>query len=64
LNSRKHDEHWQSTCGQRKAKGFLRNPSAKKAGELLNLSINKLKILTGHCHLKGHLFKLRLINSP
>jgi hypothetical protein len=29
---------------------------------------NQLRIrtglLTGHCHLKGHLFKLRLVNSP
>jgi hypothetical protein len=34
----KHEEHWQSVHGQRQAKGFLRRPSAKKAGELLNLA--------------------------
>jgi hypothetical protein len=43
-------------------------PSAKRAGEILILSRNKLKIrmqlLTGHCNLKGHLFKLGLVDSP
>jgi hypothetical protein len=66
--SRKHEEHWQSTCGQKQAKGFLKKNPLQKAGELLNLSRNQLRVmtglLTGHCHLKGHLFKLGLINSP
>jgi hypothetical protein len=66
--SRKHEEHWQSLRGRKQAKGFLKNPSARKAGELLNLSRNQLRImtglLTGHCHLKGHLFNLALVNSP
>jgi hypothetical protein len=47
---------------------FLKKPSARKAGELLNLSRNQLRImtglLTGHCHLKGHIFKPGLVNSP
>jgi hypothetical protein len=30
--SRKHEEHWQSLHGQRHTKGFLKRPSAKKAG--------------------------------
>jgi hypothetical protein len=63
--SRKHEEHWQSIRGQRQAKGFLKKPSAKK---LLNMSRNLLRImtglLTGHYHLKGHLFKLGSVNSP
>ena len=29
---RKHEEHWQSICGQRQGKGFFKNPSVKKAG--------------------------------
>jgi hypothetical protein len=49
-------------------KEFLRKPSASKAGELLSLNRNQLRIktelLTGHCHLKGHLFKLAMVNSP
>ena len=42
-------------------------PLYKKAGELLNLSRTQLRILTGlltaHCYMKGHLFKLGLVNS-
>jgi hypothetical protein len=56
---RKH-EHWQSIHRQRQGKAFFKKPSVKKAGELLGLSRNQLIImtglLTGHCHLKGHLF--------
>jgi hypothetical protein len=48
--------------------GFLKKPSAERAGELLNLSRNQVRILTGlltgHCHLKGHLLELGLVNSP
>jgi hypothetical protein len=66
--STKDEEHWQSICGQKQAKGFLKKPCARKYDELLNLSRNQLRImtglLTGHCHLKGHLFKLGLVNSP
>jgi hypothetical protein len=40
----------------------------KKADELLNLSRNQLRTMTGllrgHFHLKGHLFKLKLVKSP
>ena len=65
LTNGKHEEPWQSICGQRQAKGFLKNPSAKKVGKLLNLSRNQLRIfrglVTGHCHLKGH---LALVNIP
>jgi hypothetical protein len=50
-------EHWQSICGETQAKGFLKKPSAKRPGELLNLSRNQLRILTGpltgHFCLKG-----------
>jgi hypothetical protein len=65
---RKHAEYWQSIHGQRQAKGFLKRPSAKRAGELLSFGTNQLIILTGlltgHCHLKGNLFKLGLVKSP
>jgi hypothetical protein len=50
------------------SKGFLKRPSVKRALELLKLSRNHLRImtglLTGHCHVKGHLFKPGLIDSP
>jgi hypothetical protein len=46
----------------------LKRPSAIKAGELLNLSRNELQkmtgLLTGHCHMKGYLHKLGIVNSP
>jgi hypothetical protein len=29
--SRKHEEHWQSICGQKQAKGFLKKPLCKKS---------------------------------
>jgi hypothetical protein len=60
--NKKQAEKRQSICVQRQANGFLKRPSPTKAGEILNLSVNQLRIitmlLTGHCHLKGHLFKL------
>jgi ribonuclease HI len=66
--NRKHTEYWQFIHGQRQAWGFLKIPSAKRARDLLSLSRNQLRILTGlfteHCHLKGHLFKLGLVDSP
>jgi hypothetical protein len=66
--SRKYEEHWQSICGQRQAKGFVKNPCVKNTGDLLSVGRNKLRImtglLTGHCRLKGQLFELGLVNSP
>jgi ribonuclease HI len=59
--NRKHTEYWQSIQGQRQARDFLKRPSARRAGELLSLNRNQLRIVTGlftgHCHLKGRLFK-------
>jgi hypothetical protein len=43
--SRKLEEYWQFIHGQNQAKGLLKRPSAKSAGELLNLIINQLKIV-------------------
>jgi hypothetical protein len=43
-----------------KLRAFSKNPP-KQAGELLNLTTNQRRIstglLTGQCHLKGHVFK-------
>jgi len=48
-------------------KAFLKKPSENTWG-IFNLSRNQLSIVTGlptgHYHLKGHPFKLRLVNSP
>jgi hypothetical protein len=66
--NRKHTEYWQSILGQRHARDFLKRPSARRAGELLSLNRNQLRILTGlftgQCHLRGQLFKLGLVDSP
>jgi hypothetical protein len=47
---------------------FIQKPYAKRAKELLKLNRHQLRwvagLLTGHCHLNGHLFKLGLSNSP
>jgi len=44
---------------------FLKRPHAKRAGEL-HLNWNQLiiimKLLTGHCHLNGYLFKQGLVD--
>lgn len=65
---RKREEHWQSICGQRHTMGFLEKPSAKEVAELLDLSRNQPRmltgLLTGHFHLIGHLIKLELVNVP
>jgi len=43
-------------------KGFLERLSAKRDGQLLNLSKSQIRILTGlltkHGHLEGNLFKM------
>jgi hypothetical protein len=65
---RKYEEHYQSIGGQKQVKGFLKKPALKKAGELLSLNRNQLRVvtgfLTGHWHSKELLFKLGLVNSP
>ena len=51
-----------------KLRSFLKKLSAKKAGEILNLSRNQLRILAeflmGHSHLERRMFKVELVNSP
>jgi len=63
--NRKHEGQWKSIHGRRQV---FKKMSAKKARQLQYLSRNQLRIMTelqtGHCHLKGHPFKLVLIKSP
>jgi hypothetical protein len=60
--SRKHQEYRESLTGLRQAKGLIQGPSARRMKDLLRLNRDQLRwvigLLTGHCHLKGHLFKL------
>jgi hypothetical protein len=61
-------EYWESTIGLREAKGFIQGPSARRTKDLLKLNRDQLRwlvgLLTGRCHLKGHLFKLGLTDDP
>jgi hypothetical protein len=54
--------------GLKQAKGFISGPSARRTKYLLKLNRDQLRcvvgLLTGHCHLKGHLFKLGLTDDP
>jgi hypothetical protein len=58
----------ESTTGLKLAKGFISGPSARRTKDLLRLNRDQLRwvvgLLTGHCHLKGHLFKLGLTDDP
>ena len=61
-------ERWPTIRGHRQSKGLLRKPSEKKNWGIAQSEEKQLRImmglLTGHFHLKGHLFKFGLINSP
>jgi hypothetical protein len=57
-----------STIGLKQAKRLILGPSAKRMRDLLELNRDQLKwmvgLFTGHCHLKGHPFKLGLTYDP
>jgi hypothetical protein len=59
---------WESAIGLRQAKGLILGPSAKRTNDLLKLNRLQLRLevglFTGHCGLKGHLFKLGLADDP
>jgi hypothetical protein len=65
--NRNHKKHWESTTELKQAKGLISGPSAKRTNGLLKLNRDQLRwvagLLTGHCHLKGHLFKLGLTDN-
>jgi hypothetical protein len=54
--------------GFQQEKQLIQGSSAKKTRELLNFKTDQLQwvvgLFAGHFHLKGHLFKLGLVNSP
>jgi hypothetical protein len=60
--NRKHKKYWESTTGIKQAKGLIPGPSVRRTKDLLKLNRDQLRwvvgLLTGHCHQKGHLFKL------
>jgi hypothetical protein len=65
--NRNHIKQWGSTIGLKQAKGLITGPSARRAKHLLKLNNEQLRciaeLFTGHCHLKGHVFKLGLTDD-
>jgi hypothetical protein len=59
--------NWQSIPGQRQAKSFLSKLSDKTTVKLLKLNRSQAwqvtGLLTGHCHLQGHIFKLGISDN-
>jgi ribonuclease HI len=68
--SRIHKEYWESLTGLKTDKGTYTRAlyQKKKAKDLLRLNRDQLRwvvgLLTGHCHLKRHLFKLGITADP
>jgi hypothetical protein len=61
-------KHWESVTGLRQAKGLILGPSARRTKDMLKLNRNQLRwvvgLLTGHSHLKRHLFRLGSTDDP
>jgi hypothetical protein len=66
--NKNHIKQWESTIRLKYAKGLISGPSARRTKDLLKLNRDKLRwiveLFTGHCHLKGHVFKLGLMDDP
>jgi hypothetical protein len=65
--NRNKKKYWESTTRLRQAKGLIQGPSARRKKDLLKLNRDQLRwvvgLLTGHSHLKGHLFKRGLTDD-
>jgi hypothetical protein len=59
-----HKKYWESLAGH--AELFLEGPSARRTKELLNRNQfwRVTGLLTGHCHLEGHLFRMEITSNP
>jgi hypothetical protein len=61
LDEQESQKQWESQTGLKQAKGLISGPSARRTKDLLELNRDQLRwvvgVLTGHCYLKGHLFK-------
>jgi hypothetical protein len=61
-------KHWESITGLKHADGLITEPSARSTKDLLKLNRDQLRwmvgLFTGLSHLKGHLFKIGLIDDP
>jgi hypothetical protein len=63
-----HKEYWEFLTGLTQANALVEGPSARRTKDLLKLHRDQLRrvigLLTGQCHLKGHLSKLGLTDDP
>jgi hypothetical protein len=66
--NREHIKHWKSIIGLKTSKGAYIRTLCQRTMDLLRLNRDQLRwivgLLTGHCHLKGHLSKMGLMNDP
>jgi hypothetical protein len=61
---RNHKKQSEYTTGLKQANGLISGPSTKRTKDLLKLNSDQLRWVLGHCHLKGHLFKMGLTDDP
>jgi hypothetical protein len=65
--NRTHKRNWEAITGLKQAKGLIPGPSARRTKDLLKLNKDQIRwvvgLFTGHCHFKGHLFKLGLTDD-
>jgi hypothetical protein len=61
-------EYWETVTGLTQAKRLIQGPYARRTKDLLKLNRDQLRwevgLITGHCHLKEHLFKLGFTDDP
>jgi hypothetical protein len=66
--NKNHIKQWESIMGLKQAKELILGPSAKRTKDQLKFNRDQLRwtvgLFTGHCHLKGHIFKLVLTGNP
>jgi hypothetical protein len=66
--NKNHIKQWESLTGLKQANELIVGPSIERSKDLLKLNRDQLRwivgLLTGHCHLKVHLFKLGLTADP
>jgi hypothetical protein len=62
--NRNHQKYLESLIELKQAKGLILGPSTRRMKDLLKLHTDQLRwvigLFTGHCHLKGHIFKMGL----
>ena len=62
-----HRVHWERTKGQTHSKAMMKKFPNYRTAQLLSLDRANIRrvigLMTGHCHLRGHLHKMGLFNE-